>query len=194
MATKPQQTAQETGAAFSLDTAAVLAEEEHGRRSRGAAPGTWPGGGCAGTTSRSPSSSSSSSSSPPASLAPLYAHHVAHTGPNDNHITDNVKVGGEHEARHLAGRHVRRSEDARASRQGRHDPRPDLVARRREVRARRGRQRPRRRGPAALRRPQLAQGRHRLGAHLHVRSRSSSRCSPATTAARPTGSSRASST
>ena len=27
-------------------------------------------------------------------MAPLYAHHVAHTGPNDNHITDNVKVGG----------------------------------------------------------------------------------------------------
>ena len=26
-------------------------------------------------------------------MAPLYAHHVAHTGPNDNHITDNVKVG-----------------------------------------------------------------------------------------------------
>jgi len=30
MATKPQQTAQETGAAFSLDTAAVLAEESTG--------------------------------------------------------------------------------------------------------------------------------------------------------------------
>jgi peptide/nickel transport system permease protein len=26
--------------------------------------------------------------------APLYAHHIAHTGPNDNHITDTVKIGG----------------------------------------------------------------------------------------------------
>ncbi len=27
-------------------------------------------------------------------LAPVYAHEVAHTGPNDNHITDTVSVGG----------------------------------------------------------------------------------------------------
>lgn len=27
-------------------------------------------------------------------LAPVYAHDVAHTGPNDNHITDTVMVGG----------------------------------------------------------------------------------------------------
>ena len=27
-------------------------------------------------------------------LAPFYAHHIAHTGPNENHITDQVKVGG----------------------------------------------------------------------------------------------------
>lgn len=27
--------------------------------------------------------------------APLYADHVAHTGPNDNHVTDTVTVGGE---------------------------------------------------------------------------------------------------
>jgi peptide/nickel transport system permease protein len=27
-------------------------------------------------------------------LAPVYAHDVAHTGPDDNHITDTVKVGG----------------------------------------------------------------------------------------------------
>src|SRR6202049_4866089 len=26
--------------------------------------------------------------------APLYAKHIAHTGPNDNHITDTVKIGG----------------------------------------------------------------------------------------------------
>ncbi len=27
-------------------------------------------------------------------LAPVYAHRIAHTGPNDNHITDVVRVGG----------------------------------------------------------------------------------------------------
>ena len=93
MATKPQQTAQETGAAFSLDTAAVLAEEEHTGEIAGRSPWflAWRRlrrnyvaliflgvfvvivAGCF--------------------MAPLYAHHVAHTGPNDNHITDNVKVG-----------------------------------------------------------------------------------------------------
>jgi peptide/nickel transport system permease protein len=26
--------------------------------------------------------------------APLYAHHVAHTGPNANHVTDTVRIGG----------------------------------------------------------------------------------------------------
>jgi peptide/nickel transport system permease protein len=26
--------------------------------------------------------------------APYYAHHVAHTGPNENHVTDQIKVGG----------------------------------------------------------------------------------------------------
>jgi peptide/nickel transport system permease protein len=30
-------------------------------------------------------------------LAPLYAHDVAHTGPNDNHITETVRVGGKAE-------------------------------------------------------------------------------------------------
>lgn len=28
-------------------------------------------------------------------LAPVYAHQIAHTGPSDNHITDQVRVGGE---------------------------------------------------------------------------------------------------
>src|SRR6202035_1154349 len=28
-------------------------------------------------------------------LAPVYAHGIAHTGPNDNHITDTVSVDGE---------------------------------------------------------------------------------------------------
>jgi peptide/nickel transport system permease protein len=91
--TKSQQTAQETGSAFSLDTAAVLAEESTGEIA-GRSPWylAWRRlrrnyvalgflaifvvivAACF--------------------MAPLYAHHVAHTGPNDNHITDNVKVGG----------------------------------------------------------------------------------------------------
>src|SRR5580765_558791 len=93
MATRPEQTAQETGAAFSLDTAAMLAEEHSGeitgrspwflawRRLRRNYVALIFFGifvvivlGCF--------------------MAPLYAHHVAHTGPNDNHITDNVNVGG----------------------------------------------------------------------------------------------------
>ena len=28
-------------------------------------------------------------------LAPLYAHHVAHSGPNDQHVLDKVTVNGE---------------------------------------------------------------------------------------------------
>ena len=27
-------------------------------------------------------------------LAPYYAHHIAHTGPNENHVTDQITVGG----------------------------------------------------------------------------------------------------
>ena len=38
MATEPQQTAQEASAAFSLDTAALLAEEEHGVSIAGRSP------------------------------------------------------------------------------------------------------------------------------------------------------------
>src|SRR5438270_8126794 len=30
-------------------------------------------------------------------LAPVYAHDIAHTGPNDNHITETIKVGGKAE-------------------------------------------------------------------------------------------------
>src|SRR5437899_11632439 len=28
-------------------------------------------------------------------LAPVYAHDIAHTGPNDHHITETIKVGGQ---------------------------------------------------------------------------------------------------
>jgi peptide/nickel transport system permease protein len=94
MATRQQQQTEDTSAAFSLDSAAVLADEEHGVSITGRSPWylAWRRlrrnyvalgflgvfiiivVGCA--------------------LAPVYAHHVANTGPNDNHITENVKVGG----------------------------------------------------------------------------------------------------
>jgi len=93
MSTTPQDTKQQTGAELSLDTAALLAREEHGISIAGRSPwylawrrlrrnyvafgflavfvliGVW----CA--------------------LAPVYANHVAHTGPDTNHLTDTVKIG-----------------------------------------------------------------------------------------------------
>src|SRR5258705_8394564 len=93
MATTPQDTKQQTGAELSLDTAALLAQAEHGISIAGRSPWylAWRRlrrnyvafgflavfilivVSCA--------------------LAPVYAHHVAHTGPDTNHITDTVKIG-----------------------------------------------------------------------------------------------------
>jgi peptide/nickel transport system permease protein len=97
MAIEPQQTAQETGAAFSLDTAALLATEEHGVSIAGRSPWflawrrlrrNYVALGFlfvfAGIVVA-------------CSLAPVYARHVAQTGPNDNHITESVKVGNKTE-------------------------------------------------------------------------------------------------
>src|SRR5438034_6116842 len=94
MAIEPQQTAQETGAAFSLDTAALLATEEHGVAIAGRSPWylAW----------RRLRRNYVALGSlfifvgivVACSLAPVYARHVAHSGPNDNHITENVNVGG----------------------------------------------------------------------------------------------------
>jgi peptide/nickel transport system permease protein len=91
MATK--QTTQQANGELSLDTAALLAQAEHGISIAGRSPWylAWRRlrrnyvafaflfifvvvvVGCA--------------------LAPVYAHHVAHTGPDDNHVTDTVKIG-----------------------------------------------------------------------------------------------------
>jgi peptide/nickel transport system permease protein len=91
MATK--QTTQQANGELSLDTAALLAQAEHGVSITGRSPWylAWRRlrrnyvafaflflfvvivVGCA--------------------LAPVYAHHVAHTGPDANHITDTVKIG-----------------------------------------------------------------------------------------------------
>ena len=93
MATKPQQTTQQASAELSLDTAALLAQEEHGVSIAGRSPWylAWRRlrrnyvafaflflfvvmvVTCA--------------------FAPLYAHHVAGTGPDTNHVTQTVKVG-----------------------------------------------------------------------------------------------------
>ena len=168
MATKPQQTVQETSADFSLDTAAVLADEEHGSRSRGGARGIWPGAGCDGTTSRSRSLGDlRPDRRGVCARAGLRASRRAHrperrtTSP-----TTSTSAGRKNRSSRQGGTFFDQ-EDEPAPRQGGHDPRPDVVAGRRQVRPRRRRQRPGRRRPAALRRHQLAQGRHRLGADLH---------------------------
>ena len=93
MATRTQQTSQEASAELSLDTAALLAREEHGVSIAGRSPWylAWRRLrrnyvafaflalfvlvvlSCA--------------------LAPVYANHIAHTNPNANHVTEEVKVG-----------------------------------------------------------------------------------------------------
>jgi peptide/nickel transport system permease protein len=94
MATKPQQTAQETGAAFSLDTAAVLAEEEHGVSIAGRSPWYLAWRRLRRNYVALASLGIFIAIVVACSLAPLYAKHVAKTGPNDNHITENVSVAG----------------------------------------------------------------------------------------------------
>ena len=115
-------------------------------------------------------------------LAPVYAHHVAHTGPERQprrstrssvEREDRCRVDLAGGVRPKTGKHRRRDDPIG----------PTVVARRRQVRARRRRDRPRRRRAPALRRPQLAAGRHRLVADLRRSSPSCSRCSPATSAA-----------
>ncbi len=93
MATTEEQRARQGNAELTLDTASLLAGEEHGVSITGRSPWylAWRRlrrnyvalaflgifiiivVACA--------------------LAPVYAHHVAHTGPDDNHVTDTVKVG-----------------------------------------------------------------------------------------------------
>ena len=43
--------------------------------------------------------------------APLWADHVAHTGPNENHLTEQIKIGGKDD---LRGRPERDPDRARA--------------------------------------------------------------------------------
>src|SRR3954462_7899053 len=95
MATKPQQTAQEPSASFSLDSAAVLAEEEHGVSIAGRSPWylAWR------RLRRNYVALASLAVFVlivlACALAPVYAHHVAKTGHNGNHITENINVAGQ---------------------------------------------------------------------------------------------------
>src|SRR3954453_23765114 len=93
MATKPQQTVQEPSAAFSLDTAAVLADEEKGISIAGRSPWylAW---------RRLRRNYVALGSLVvfllillSCALAPVYAKHIAHTDSATNHITEQVKVG-----------------------------------------------------------------------------------------------------
>ena len=72
------------------------------------------------------------------SLAPVYAHRVAHTGPNSTHLTDKVVVSGKVKDVVSAGGTytVQIQRPARAPRPARRPDRPDLVARPRAIRAR----------------------------------------------------------
>jgi peptide/nickel transport system permease protein len=93
MATQPQQTTPQTGAELSLDTAALLAREEHGVSIAGRSPWylAWR------RLRRNYVAFAFLSIFVlivvACALAPVYAHHVAHTGPDENHVTDTVKVG-----------------------------------------------------------------------------------------------------
>ena len=93
MATTPQQTSQESGAEFSLDTAALLAQEDKGVSIAGRSPWylAW---------RRLRRNYLALGSLVlfllillACGLAPVYAKHVAHTDSATNHITDKVKVG-----------------------------------------------------------------------------------------------------
>ena len=74
-------------------------------------------------------------------LAPVYARHLAHTGPNTVHAGETVIVSGK--PKQVIGRRLAlRREDQQVHRRGAHLPRPDLVARARPLRARHRQPRP----------------------------------------------------
>ena len=109
-------------------------------------------------------------------FAPLYANHIAHTGPNSEHISEVIKVNG-------------KTENVVST--DRHPDRADLAL---EVPARRRPERPRCRRPRPLRRSQLADHRPARHDHHDGRRARSSEWQPASSAAGPTRSSPACST
>ena len=93
MTTTDEHTARQGNAELTLDTASLIAGEEHGISITGRSPWylAW----------RRLRRNYVALASlvifilivVACALAPVYAHHVAHTGPDDNHVTDVVKVG-----------------------------------------------------------------------------------------------------
>ena len=91
----PSRRPRQAGAEFSLDTAALLAQEEHGVSIAGRSPWylAWR------RLRRNYARARLARGVPAdrrsrAALAPVYAKHVAHTDAATNHITEQVKVGG----------------------------------------------------------------------------------------------------
>ena len=102
-----------------------------------------------------------------ASAAPIYAHHIAHTDPFASNSTAPPSSTARRSSAPAGRRRARARRDA---------DRADLA---RELPPRRRQPGPRRRRARPLRRPRVARDRHRLRAHLLLRSRLvARRCSP----------------
>ena len=145
--------ARRTPARVSSRTAPASSMPVRATAARPAALGRSPGAACAATSSPSSRSLVFFLIVICCLLAPVWANHVAHTGPNTTHTAGETPRG-------------RRSQGSR--RTERQSDRPAVVRRRRQVLPRRRRPpRPRRDGPPALRRPRLALHRHRRGDHHH---------------------------
>jgi peptide/nickel transport system permease protein len=79
---------------FTLDTAAELASEESGAVIRGRSPSSLARRRLRRTYLASASLAVFIAIVLACILAPVYAHHVAHTGPNNTHVLEQVTVGG----------------------------------------------------------------------------------------------------
>ncbi len=86
-------TTRETSTEFTLDTAAELAEEEHGAAIQGRSPWVLAWRRLRRNYVALGSLAVFFLIVIACALAPVYARHVAHTGPDTNHITDKVKIG-----------------------------------------------------------------------------------------------------
>jgi peptide/nickel transport system permease protein len=94
MATKPQQTSQQADSELSLDTAALLAQEEHGVSITGRSPWYLAWRRLRRNTVALASLVVFVLIILACALAPVYASHVAHSDPVTNHLTERVKVSG----------------------------------------------------------------------------------------------------
>src|SRR5712691_5256631 len=83
-----------TSTEFTLDTAAELAEEEHGAAIQGRSPWVLAWRRLRRNYVALASFAVFILIVVACALAPVYAKHVAHTTPDANHVTERVKVGG----------------------------------------------------------------------------------------------------